>query len=108
MRKILSFVCLMTTMVLGSCTYVYTATANYDVCYPDGTRTYEKSALVYSSSKNVQVITHSVMGTNFVAVMKKPQYGDSVVTQKKPIGIIESSTAPIRLNSYKLNFIKKK
>ena len=117
MKKLLwLIVCLMTMVVsLTSCGSTYMATANYDVCYPDGTRNFDGTAVVVSSTKP-SVICYSFQGTNYVSVVKT----DITITSTNVNGIpvmhsdnmkkaehIASSTAPMRLNSYSIEKVKK-
>ena len=84
------------TSVLCGCGSTYIATANYDICYTDGTRTFEKSIKVTSYNKDISVNAYSVGGTNYVSVISK----DNPFEKAKNRHHIDSSTAPIRLNSY--------
>ena len=106
MKKVLWFIVCLMTMVLTSCgSTKYLATANYDVCYPDGTKTYEKSVVVESYACNVGVVSHSFSGTNYISVTTSdnPLLGKDATKLRH----IEETTAPMRLNSYKVIDIKK-
>ena len=85
-------------MMFASCGTNYIVTANYDVCYPDGTKTYTKSVDVKNSYGVIDVIAHSVGGTNYISITKF----DSPMTGKDAIKLqhIEATTAPMRLNSF--------
>lgn len=101
MKKVLWLIVCLMTMVFTSCGTKYIVTANYDVCYPDGTRNYEKSVEVESySESNVGVVAHSVFGTNYISVTKSdnPLLGKDAIKLRH----IDESTAPMRLNSYKV------
>lgn len=97
MKKwIMILVCLMTMVVFTSCgTYsYYTITANYDICYPDGTQTRNDTAVVkvYTDDGIPDVYCYSAHGTNYVAT--------------KGVNFI-STTAPVRLNNYEVKYGKK-
>lgn len=109
MKKFLPavFVCILALLSLNSCGLTtYVVKANYDVCYPDGTKTYEQEVLVTAKSKDYPLVScYSYGGTNYVsaiATLSKNGYGE----KQKDVTPIESSTAPIRLNSYKAEKIK--
>lgn len=117
MKKFLSIItCLLAVAALTSCGTKYVVTANYDVCYPDGTRTYDGSAVVTSSTAP-DVACYSFSGTNYISVIKTDtEIGTyktgsmsfvSASTVKKAEHIT-SSTAPIRLNYYNVERAKKK
>lgn len=120
MKKfIMALVCLMTMVVLTSCGTKYIVTANYDVCYPDGTRAYNGTTIVRSSTEPY-VSCYSYNGTNYVSVIKTDVeisnysvgYGKSTINtiNAKTIEKTEhfsSSTAPMRLNSYNVEKVKK-
>lgn len=98
MKKFLSFiVCLMAIVSFSSCS-TYMATANYDVCYPDGTKTYKASTLITSSTKPI-VVCYSIQGTNYIGAVDN-------VKNVKNAEKIASSTAPMRLNSFKVEKVK--
>ncbi len=113
MKKwIMAFVCLMTMVVFSSCGTNYVVTANYDVCYPDGVRNYNETAVVFSIDKPY-VSCYSFNGTNYVSVVKgsiDTKYGATNVVPKttKTSEHFSSSTAPMRLNSYYVEKAKKK
>lgn len=108
MRKIImAMVCLMTMVMFSSCAANYLVTANYDVCFPDGTKTQDKSAVFTTFSKGaLNVICHSYGGTNYISVTTN----DSPLMGKTATKLshIESTTAPIRLNSYNFEKVNKK
>jgi hypothetical protein len=105
MKKfMMALVCLMTMVVFSSCSEkAYNVTANYDVCYPDGTRNYDCASVVCSYGKP-SVACFSYGGTNYLTVssaeniMKKDD--------KKVLKSI-STTSPIRLNSWSVTECKK-
>lgn len=104
-----------TVLCLTSCGKTYEATieANYDVCYPDTTITYDKSMRVmYSYSKsnynvdpetfanyNYTVKSYSYNGTNCISCIG--------INNIRYICTFESSTAPMRLNSYNIYNVKR-
>ena len=92
----MAIVCLMTMVAFTSCgTYsYYTVTANYDVCYPDGTQTRNDTAVVkvYSGDGIPDVYCYSAHGTNYVTT--------------NGVNFI-STTAPVRLNSCDVKYGKK-
>lgn len=107
MRKLLWFiVCLMTMVVcFTSCSASYSATATYDVCYPDGTQRYTKSVVVKNACDNsLFVKSFSFGGTNYISVFKT----DNPMTKEKSGLNIESTTAPIRLIDYSIEPLNKK
>ena len=62
--------CLMTVISMTSCQVGFLATANYDVCYPDGTQTYEDEVEFYTNGNgNIYVKAYSVGGSNYVSVV---------------------------------------
>ena len=97
MRKKLWLFAGFMAMMFASCGTNYIVTANYDVCYPDGTKTYTKSVGVKSYG-DVNVVCHSLFGTNYISVVKC----DNPVAGKDAIKLqhIEATTAPMRLNSF--------
>lgn len=111
MKKFLWLIVCLMTMVFTSCGTKYIATANYDVCYPDGTRTYDGATIVRSQTEPT-VVCYSYGGTNYVSVIKtdlefSKTYGSNGMTfisgdLVKKAENIASSTAPMRLNSYKV------
>lgn len=115
MKKI--FIAFIISMFMVSCSSMYEATANvnYDVCYPDKTVTYERTLNVsfnfdnntsYKFGKDPSTFadntyiftTYSVSGTNYVSV-RNTYFGTN--------GVITSSTAPMRINSYNINNVRK-
>jgi hypothetical protein len=93
MKKfIMALVCLMTMVVLTSCGSTYEVTANYDVCYPDGTRNYDYKN-IFKNSTEPSVICYSNGGTNYLSIGRV---------------IRKSTTAPIRLNSFNVRKLTKK
>lgn len=108
MKKfIMALVCLMTMVVFTSCsTKTYMVSASYDVCFPDGTKTYETTKIVESTTEP-NVSCYSFSGTNYVYI----PYGEvTFMNQKegKKNIILTSSTAPMRLNYYNVERISKK
>ena len=101
----MAIVCLM-TMVLTSCGTDYIVTANYDVCYPDGTKTFSESVKVDHSYGYVGVVSHSFNGTNYISITTS----DNPLLGKDGIKLqhITSTTAPLRLNNYFIEKTKKK
>lgn len=100
-------VCLM-TMVLcfTSCAPTYNVSANYDVCYPDGTKTQTKTIKINSYSiEAINVVCHSFNGTNYISVTEN----DNPLDGKKATNLqhIVSTTAPMRLNDYNVVKVKK-
>jgi hypothetical protein len=110
----MAIVCLMTMVLFSSCASTYSVTANYDVCYPDGTRNYNESVVV-SSTGSPSVFCYSYDGTNYVSVIagtvetSTSHYGGyvSAKTVKKAQHFV-STTAPTRLNDYVVHKISKK
>ena len=113
MKKVLwLIVCLMTMVMFTSCSGTYFVTANYDVCYPDGTRNYNGSVTILSKEKPF-VACYSRNGTNFIAAINTEieyiaNIGVVSAKQTKKSSVIESSTAPMRLNSYEVKKVEKK
>lgn len=101
MKKVLWLIVCLMTMVFTSCT-TYVASAEYEVCYPDGTQKCDGSIFV-NSNKKPWVTCYSIGGSNYIAAID-----ENVSTGKKTSNIIYSSTAPIRLNSYKVEKYKDK
>ena len=70
MKKVLWLIVCLMTMVIGlsSCsTKTYEVTANYDVCYPDGTKNYDETTTIKCSSEP-SVKCYSVFGTNYISI----------------------------------------
>lgn len=69
MKKVLWLIVCLMTMVIGlsSCSTTYEVTANYDVCYPDGTKNYDETATIKCSTKP-SVVCYSVFGTNYISI----------------------------------------
>jgi len=104
MKKFLfMFTCLMVmVMSLSSCGSTYNVTVNYDVCYPDGTNTYTFDK-VYKNSTEPTISCFSINGTNYLSI-----HSVSDDLSKNPKGkVIISTTAPIRLNGYNIENIKR-
>ncbi len=103
MKKfIMAIVCLMTMVVLTSCGSTYEVSASYDVCWPDGTRSYTFEN-TYTNSTKPTVSCYSIGGTNYISI-------HSAIDDlgKNPKGrIIDSSTAPIRLKTLRVEEMKK-
>lgn len=107
MRKwIMAIVCLMTMVVFTSCSSTYVITANYEICYPDGTRPYNETVKVRSMS-TPDVVCFSYSGTNYISTFTTDGIGKDY-TPKRSQRNIASSTAPMRLNSYNVESKKKK
>ena len=103
MRKLLWLIVCLMTMVLASCGSTYSVTASYDVCYPDGTKSYEFNK-TYKNSTEPTVTCFSIGGTNYLSIHSAM---DEI--SKNPKGrIIISTTAPIRLTSCTVENIKKR
>lgn len=111
----MAIVCLMTMVLFSSCASTYSVTANYDVCYPDGTRNYNESVVV-SSTGSPSVSCYSSGGTNYVSVIKTEiegggYYGHGNFVSPKMVNKsvhFVSTTAPTRLNDYVVHKISKK
>ena len=117
MKKwIMAIVCLMTMVAFTSCGTKYVVTANYDVCFPDGTRNYD-GFIVVRSSTEPNVACYSYGGTNYVSVLKTDveissyagSYGMGNINVKtvEKAEHFSSSTAPMRLNKYNIEKYKK-
>ena len=94
-------VCLMAMVGLSSCGSTYMVTANYDVCYPDGTITYNDTTFVGSYGKPF-VKCLSFDGTNYVSSVKSV----NPIYKIKDMDVIRSSTAPMRLNFWDADKVK--
>ena len=104
MKKVLWFiVCLMTMVAFSSCGCTYNVTANYEVCYPDGTRSYNETAKVKNAYSEPTVVCYSFGGTNYVSVSCSD---NPIINSKKATHYI-TTTAPIRLNGYSVESAKK-
>ena len=103
MKKfIMALVCLMTMVVFSSCGSTYEVTANYDVCWPDGTKNYNFEN-VYEKSSQPAIYSYSIGGTNYLSIGSS-----SDKMTKNPTGkVFVSTTAPIRLNTCSIVKIKK-
>ena len=107
MKKIImALVCLMTIVVFSSCSTTYEVTANYDVCYPDGTKNYNETTTIKCSTEP-SVVCYSVFGTNYISIsnVEKNVYGQK--TAEKLVHF-KSSTSPMRLNKYSVIEVKKR
>ena len=107
MKKIImALVCLMTMVVFSSCSTTYEVTANYDVCYPDGTKNYNETATIKCNTEP-SVVCYSVFGTNYISIsnVEKNVYGQK--TAEKLVHF-KSSTSPMRLNKYSVIEVKKR
>lgn len=101
MKKVLWLIVCLMTMVFSSCTtHKYIASAEYEVCYPDGTQKFNESVTLMSAGEP-SVACYSVGGTNYVAVVTNCQF------DKAPKILFRSSTAPIRLKTYNVTRAKK-
>ena len=115
MKKVLWLIVCLMTMVIGlsSCGSAYIATANYEVCYPDGTRKYDGSVVITSKAEPI-VSCYSHGGTNYISAIGNSlevatnYMGGMTSKEVKKANVIASSTAPMRLNSYKVEKTKKK
>ena len=103
MKKfVMAIVCLMTMVLCVSCGTTYHVSAEYEVCWPDGTMSYsfEKT---YSNSTEPTISCYSIGGTNYLSL-----HSALDELSKNPKGrIIESTTAPIRLVSSNVYKVKK-
>ena len=108
MKKLLwLIVCLMTMVTFTSCRATYLATAKYEVCYPDGTRSYEDSAKITSLGEPM-VLCFSRSGTNYISVVSVSTDINGTNTKKiEKFTHIVSSTAPMRLVDYKIEKLKR-
>ena len=105
MKKILwLIVCLMTMVTFTSCGTTYEVTANYDVCYPDGTRSYNETTKVENAYSVPTVICYSFSGTNYISVSSS----DNPMTNSKKAMHFITTTAPVRLNGYNVTDTKDK
>ena len=108
MKKVLWLIVCLMTMVIGlsSCSTTYEVTANYDVCYPDGTKNYDETATIKCSTKP-SVVCYSVFGTNYISIsnVEKNVYGEKTV---KKLVHFKSSTSPMRLNKCSVMEVKKR
>lgn len=108
MKKfIMALVCLMTMVILTSCSKtLYSVTASYDVCWPDGTRTYNDTTSVKISSYTEPIVVcYSLQGTNYVSI----GYNETIDLKdpnSKDVKHYISTTAPIRLINWKVVTIK--
>ena len=102
----MALVCLMTIVVFSSCSTTYEVTANYDVCYPDGTKNYNETTTIKCSTEP-SVVCYSVFGTNYISIsnVEKNVYGQK--TAEKLVHF-KSSTSPMRLNKYSVIEVKKR
>lgn len=104
MKKfMMALVCLMTMVVFSSCGCTYNVTANYEVCYPDGTRSYNETTKVENAYSEPTVVCYSFDGTNYVSV----SCSDNPMTNSKKATHYITTTAPIRLNSWSVTECKK-
>ena len=94
MKKVLWLIVCLMTMVFTSCSKTYLTSAEYEVCYPDGTQKFNESVTVTSTSEP-SVVCYSVGGTNYVAVIS-----NDFNLGKTPKVFFRSTTAPIRLKTY--------
>lgn len=105
MKKwIMAIVCLMTMVAFTSCSTKYMVTANYDVCYPDGTKTFNESIKVEANKDcpNIDVLSHSIGGTNYISIRFDGKF------TKNNVNHFISTTAPTRLNYYNVERVNKK
>ena len=111
MKKVLWLIVCLMTMVIGlsSCSTTYEVTANYDVCYPDGTKNYDETTTIKcSTNTKPSVVCYSVFGTNYISIsnVEKNVYGEKTV--KKLVHHFKSSTSPMRLNKCSVIEVKKR
>ena len=103
---LMSVVCLMAVISFSSCSeYKYLAKADFDVCFPDGTQTMERSEYIFSANP-LHIEVASWGGTNYVYAVTsnfKGTYGEKV----KGLTVMYSSTSPIRLINQDVQEIKK-
>ena len=102
MKKVLWLIVCLMTMVFTSCGSTYSVSANYDVCYPDGTKNYTFEN-TYTKSSEPTISCYSIGGTNYISI-------HSAIDDfnKNPKGrVIISTTAPIRLNESKVEELKR-
>ena len=99
----MALVCLMTMVLLTSCGCTYEVTANYDVCYPDGTRTYSETTTVKNAYNEPTVVCYSFGGTNYISISCSE---NPMTNSKKAIHYI-TTTSPLRLNGYDVEIYKK-
>lgn len=109
MKKVLWLIVCLMTMVIGlsSCSMkTYEVTANYDVCYPDGTKNYDETTTIKCSTKP-SVVCYSVFGTNYISIsnVEKNVYGQKTAEK---LDHFKSSTSPMRLNKYSVIEVKKR
>lgn len=107
MKKVLWLIVCLMTMVLSSCGSTYVVTANYDVCYPDGVKNYDKMVNVYSHSEP-SVICYSLSGTNYISAIANDGFNMDGSKHVKGGVVMISTTAPMRLNSFYVENTKKK
>jgi uncharacterized protein YxeA len=104
MKKfMMALVCLM-TMVLTSCGTTYNVTANYEVCYPDGTRSFSETTKIKNAYSEPVVVSYSVCGTNYISV----SCSDNPIANSKKASHFITTTAPVRLTGYNVQSNKKK
>lgn len=108
MKKVLwLIVCLMTMIVFSSCSErCYLASAKYEVCYPDGTQTYEESVKI-NCHEVPYVVCYSFGGTNYISVASMEKVNFYGEKQLKKLVHFISSTSPMRLVGYNVIEIKK-
>lgn len=102
----MAIVCLMTIVVFSSCGATYEVTANYDVCYPDGTKNYNETTTIKCSTEP-SVVCYSVFGTNYISISNVEKNIYSQKTAEKLVHF-KSSTSPMRLNKYSVIEVKKR
>jgi len=101
MRKLLWLIaCLVTMVTFTSCNKTYLTSAEYEVCYPDGTQRFNESISVLSTTEP-SVVCYSVNGTNYVAIV------NDLNVAKTPKILFRSTTAPIRLKTYDIKRVKR-
>ena len=94
-------------LFMESCSSTYQVTANYDVHFPNETKTFESVEIirVTKMSGEPKVIMTSFGGSNYIALVSS---NANINGLKDVYGSIYSNTAPLELNSYKVTKVKNK
>ena len=79
-------------------------TADYEVCFPDGTKSYNETKTI-KCSNYPSVVCYSLLGTNYVSISdaKRNRYGQKTTEE---LVHFKSSVYPIRLNNYSVVKLK--